>query len=177
MRGRATGLEEKKRGLTRLRPHCGEGRVLHFGLETGETFRSVFALLREYRDMNGPSGRVPLSFPTTPTQWVQVKRRAFESRTLNLGERLLPQPRKVTIQCKKERDAKDLDICNMGTAIFCYHSFCSELPTFNRTRSANTNHVVMILSIIPKVSRRSVKAHSEDEMVVQYVTSALSDYY
>ena len=28
MRGRATDLEEKKRGLTRLRPHCDESRVL-----------------------------------------------------------------------------------------------------------------------------------------------------
>ena len=35
MRGWATGLEEKKRGLTRLRPHWVQGRVSHFRLETG----------------------------------------------------------------------------------------------------------------------------------------------
>ena len=35
MRGRATGLE-KKEELTWLRPHCDEGRVSHFRLETGK---------------------------------------------------------------------------------------------------------------------------------------------
>ena len=31
MRERATGLE-KRRGFTRIRPHCDEGRVTHFRL-------------------------------------------------------------------------------------------------------------------------------------------------
>ena len=41
MRGRATGLE-KKRGLTRLRPHCDEGRVSHFRLESGKSISNRY---------------------------------------------------------------------------------------------------------------------------------------
>ena len=49
MRGRATGLE-KKRGLTRLRPHCDEGRVSHFRLVTGQTVRRWMTFYLAGRD-------------------------------------------------------------------------------------------------------------------------------
>ena len=35
----------KKRGLTRLRPHCDEGRVSHFRLETGRAYLGYCAEL------------------------------------------------------------------------------------------------------------------------------------
>ena len=47
------GIRRKKSGLTRLRPHCDEGRVLHFGLETGD---DIYAVSIGYRKSYGRFG-------------------------------------------------------------------------------------------------------------------------
>ena len=77
MRGWATGLEEKKRGLTRLRPHWVQGRVSHFRLETG------LAALRQ----NGP---IPFSVPPA-FSLAQHPGLALVDRVADLAQQLVHQ--------------------------------------------------------------------------------------